>query len=37
MAKADVFEKNGLTVGTKFAKTLGILDKIDNTKSQRVI
>jgi hypothetical protein len=37
MAKTDVFDKNGLAVGNKFAKTLGVLDKIDNTKRQRVI
>jgi hypothetical protein len=37
MAKADIFDKNGLTVGRKFVKIVRMLDKIDNTKSQGVI
>jgi len=36
-AKADVFRKNGINVGRKFAKIMNILDKIDDVKSRGVI
>ena len=36
-AKADVFRKNGINMGSKFAKIMKILDKIDDVKSQGVI
>jgi len=36
-AKADVFRKNGINVGRKFAKIMKILDKIDDVKSRGVI
>jgi hypothetical protein len=36
-AKADVFRKNGINVGRKFAEILRILDKIDDVKSRGVI
>ena len=36
-AIADVFRKNGINVGRKFAKILKILDKIDDVKSRGVI
>ena len=37
MSIADVFRKNAISVGRKFAKMLNIFDKIDGIKSQRVI
>ena len=37
MAKANVFRKNGINVGRKFAKIMKILDKIDDVKSRGVI
>ena len=36
-AIADVFRKNAISVGRKFAKMLKIFDKIDRIKSRRVI
>jgi hypothetical protein len=36
-AIADVFRKNGINVGRKFAKIMKILDKIDDVKSRGVI
>ena len=36
-AIADVFRKNEISVGRKFAKILKIFDKIDGIKSRRVI
>ena len=36
-AIADVFRKNGINVGRKFAEIMKILDKIDDVKSQGVI
>ena len=36
-AIADVFRKNGINVGRKFAKIMTILDKIDDVKSRWVI
>jgi len=36
-AIADVFRKNGINVGRKFARIMKILDKIDNVKSRGVI
>ena len=37
IAIADVFRKNAISVGRKFAKMLKIFDKIDRIKSRRVI
>jgi uncharacterized protein involved in type VI secretion and phage assembly len=36
-AIADVFRKNGINVGRKFAKIMKILDKIDDVKIRGVI
>ena len=36
-AIADVFRKNAISMGRKFAKMLKIFDKINGIKSQRVI
>ena len=36
-AIADVFRKNGINVGRKFAEIMKILDKIDDVKSRGVI
>jgi len=36
-AKANIFQKNGINVGRKFAKIMKILDKIDDVKSRGVI
>ena len=36
-AIADVFRKNAISMGRKFAKMLNIFDKIDGIKSRRVI
>jgi len=36
-AIADVFRKNGINVGRKFAKIMKILDQIDDVKSRGVI
>ena len=36
-AIADVFRKNAISVGRKFAKMLKVFDKIDGIKSRRVI
>ena len=37
MAIADVFRKNAISMGRKFAKMLHIFDKIDRIESRRVI
>jgi hypothetical protein len=37
MAIADVFRKNGISVGMNLAKILKIFEKIDETKSRGVI
>ena len=37
IAKANVFQNNGINVGRKFAKILKILNKIDDVKSRGVI
>jgi hypothetical protein len=37
MAKADVFDNNGITVRRKFATILEILDKIGDPQTQGVI
>ena len=36
-AIADVFRKNGINVGRKFAEIMKILDKIDDVKGRGVI
>ena len=37
MAIADVFQKNTISVGRKFAEMLRICDKIDGIKGRRII